>query len=93
MSPRLLRKERFASIQEAQAGLSRLLAQAELQGSFVRLMRHNKPLGVILPNKTWESLLEDIAAYSSPTYLRSIAASRQGKKRYTAAQVKRLLAL
>lgn len=91
MSPRFLRKERFASIQEAQAGLSKLLMQAELHGSFVRLMRHNKPLGVILPNKTWESLLEDLAAYSSSTYLRSIAVARRGKKRYAAAQVKRLL--
>lgn len=91
MSLALLRKERFASVQQAQAGLSKLLAQAEFRGSFVRLMRHNKPIGVILPNKTWESLLEDIAAYSSPTYLRSIAASRKGKKRYTAGQVKRLL--
>lgn len=91
MSPTLLRKERFASIQQAQVGLSKLLTQAEFQGSFVRLLRHNKPVGVILPNKTWESLLEDLAAYSSPTYLRSIAAARRGKKRYTARQVKRLL--
>lgn len=91
MSPTLLRKERFASIQQAQAGLSKLLARAELHGAFVRVMRHNKPVGVLLPNKTWESLLEDLAAYSSPTYLRSVATSRQGKKRYTAGQVKRLL--
>lgn len=93
MSPTLLRKERFASIQQAQAGLSRLLTQAELRGTFVRLMRHNKPIGVILPNKTWESLLEDLAACSSPTYLQSIAASRKDRKRYAAGRVKRLLKL
>lgn len=93
MSPTFLRKERFASIQQAQAGLSKLLMRAELRGTFVRLMRHNKPIGVILPNKTWESLLEDLAAYNSPTYLRSIAASRKERKRYTAGRVKRLLKL
>ena len=91
MSPHLLRKERFVSIQRAQAGLSKLLAQAELQGSFVRVLRHNKPVGVLLPNKTWESLLEDLVAYSSPAYLRTIASARKGKKRYTAQQIKRLL--
>lgn len=91
MSLRLLRRERFASIQQAQAGLSKLIARAELQGSFVRVLRHNKPVGVLLPNKTWESLLEDLTAYSSPGYLRSIAAARKGTKRYTAQQVKRLL--
>jgi len=91
MNPRLLHKEQFVSIQQAQAGLSKLLVQAELRGSFVRVLRHNKPVGVLLPNKTWESLLEDLAAYSSPGYLRAIASARKGKKRYTAQQIKRLL--
>lgn len=93
MSLQLISNEEFTSIREAQAGLAKILEKASQKGSFYRVMRNNEPLGVLLPNKTWESLVEDLEAMSSPNYLASIKKSRTSKKRYSAKQVKRTLGI
>lgn len=91
MIPNILKKEKFASIYEAQAGLSKLVKKAEKEDSFIRLMKHNKPVGVLIPNKTWESILEDLEAHDSPQYVREIKEARKDKKLYSAADVKKML--
>lgn len=93
MAKHLLQKEAFAGIQEAQAGLSRLLIKAERNGTFYRVLKNNKPIGVLLSNSTWESVTEDLAALTSPAYLRNIATARREKRRMSLAQVKRQLKL
>ncbi|MDI6785149.1 MAG: hypothetical protein QMD92_00410 [bacterium] len=57
--------EDFASVQEAQAGITKLFTKAKNKGKFVRVMRNQEPLGVLIPNNIWESLIEDMEALSS----------------------------
>lgn len=76
----LIMDEKFTSIQEAQAGLTKLLARAEKEDGFYRVLKNNKPVGVLLPNKTWESLLEDLDALGSKKYLSQIRKARAEKK-------------
>lgn len=91
MITQLIASEEFTNIQEAQAGLARLFNKAEVKGNFYRVLRNNKPMGVLVPNRIWESFIEDIQALSSPDYLRMIEKSRADKKRYSAAEVKKKL--
>ncbi len=91
MQKQLIKKEKFTSIQEAQAGLTQILRDAEDEGSFYRVLRNNKPVGILLPNNVWESLLEDIEALNSANYIKSIENARSDKKRYSSKEVKKLL--
>lgn len=93
MPKHLLQQEKFTSIQAAQAGLTRLFAMAEKDHAFYRVLRGSKPVGVLLPTATWESLVEDLIALSSPRYLNAIAASRKSRPAYSAAETKRKLRL
>lgn len=93
MQKYVLDKEEFASIQEVQAGTSKLLARAGARGAFIRVLKNSKPVGVLMPNATFESLMEDLLALSSPRYLANIHAARKERKRYSARQVKRMLGL
>ena len=85
----LINIERFTNFQKAQAGLTRLFEKAKNNSAFYRVMRNNKPLGVIIPNNMWESITEDLEALSSPNYRARIAKARKDKKSYTSAQVKK----
>ncbi|MBI2039660.1 type II toxin-antitoxin system Phd/YefM family antitoxin [Candidatus Microgenomates bacterium] len=89
----LIANEDFTSIQKAQAGLTKVFKKAEKNGKFVRVMRNNKPVGVLVPNRVWESFLEDLEAMSSENYLKRIAKSRVDKVRYSSAQVKKMLGI
>ena len=89
----LISREDFTSIQKAQAGLTRVFKKAEKDGKFVRVMRNNEPLGVLVPNNVWESYLEDLEALSSENYLKRIAKSRSDKVRYSSTQVKKMLGI
>ncbi len=89
----LIADEDFTSVQKAQAGLSRIFKKAEKDGKFVRVMRNNEPLGVLVPNDIWESYLEDLEAMSSENYLKRIAKSRADKVRYSSSQVKKMLGI
>ena len=93
MSPQLITQEDFTSVQEAQAGITRLFKKAAQNGKFYRVMRNQTPLGVLIPNALWDSFLEDLEALYSTTLKQRIQTSRQNKTRYTATQVKRLLRL
>lgn len=89
----LIANEDFTSIQKAQAGLTKVFKKAEKEGKFVRVMRNNEPVGVLVPNRVWESFLEDLEALSSPTYIKRIAQSRADKKTYTMEEVKKRLGI
>lgn len=91
MSRQIILDEKFTSIQEAQAGLYKLLENAQKAGRFYRVLKNNRPVGVLLPNKIWESLMEDLEALSSKKYIESIRRARASGKRYTASQVKKKL--
>ena len=91
MITQLIASEEFTNIQEAQSGLARLFKKAELKGNFYRVLRNNKPMGVLMPNKMWKSFVEDFQALSSPNYLKLIEKSRADKKRYSTAEVKEKL--
>lgn len=89
----LIADEKFTNIQRAQAGLTRLFEKARKSMSFYRVMKNDKPLGVLVPQELWESYLEDLEALSSPNYLARIAKSRRQRKRYSMEQVKTELGL
>jgi len=56
-------------------------------------MRNQKPLGVLIPNNVWESLLEDFEASLSQRYRKDIAESRKAKKLISAKEAKKLLGI
>ncbi|MBL7036461.1 hypothetical protein ISR94_01245 [Candidatus Microgenomates bacterium] len=95
MSPQLILMEDFASVQEAQAGITKLFTRAGKNGKFVRVMRNQKPLGVLIPNNLWGSLVEDLEALSSPNYLKSIEKSRKSPKSddVSSGQMKKMLGI
>lgn len=89
----LISNEDFTSVQKVQAGVTKILKKAERDGKFVRVMRNNEPVGVLVPNRVWESFLEDLEAMSSESYLKRIAKSRADKKTYTMEEVKKRLGI
>lgn len=93
MIQQLINDEKFTNVQKAQAGLTKLFQKADKSGTFYRVLKNDVPLGVLIPNSTWESLTEDFEALSSPNYLRQIAAARKSKTRYTLEEVKKHLGL
>lgn len=89
----LIADEKFTNIQRAQAGLTRLFEEARKTMSFFRVMKNDKPLGVLIPNEMWEDFVEDMEALSSPQFLARIAKARKEKKYYTMEQVKKELGI
>ena len=93
MITQLINDEKFTNIQKAQAGLTKLFKKAQSTMSFYRVMKNDKPLGVLIPDNLWENLVEDLEALYSPNYLARIKKSRSQKKRYTLEQIKKELSL
>lgn len=61
----LILDEEFISIQQAQAGLTKVIKEAERKGKILRIMRNNESLGVLIPNKIFlkfVKLLETLSA-------------------------------
>ena len=85
----LIADEKFTNIQRAQAGLTRLFEEARKSMSFFRVMKNDKPLGVLVPNEMWEDFIEDLEALSSPAYLARIAKARRQKGGMTMEQLKK----
>ena len=78
-------------IQQAQTGLAKLLIKAQKDSSFYRVLKNDKPLGVLIPNNLWMGLTEDLEALSSPNYRSRIAKARK-RNTYSLADVKKILA-
>ncbi len=87
----LIADEKFTNIQRAQAGLTRLFEEARKTMSFFRVMKGDKPLGVLVPNEMWEDFVEDMEALSSPRYLAGIAKARREKGGISMEQLKKEL--
>lgn len=90
MIQQLINDEKFTNIQKAQAGLTRLFADAEKSLSFYTVMKGDEPLGVLVPRRMWASLMEDFEAMSSLNYRHMIAESRKSK-RVSADAIRKLL--
>lgn len=93
MVKQLIAQESFASVQEAQAGITKLFKKAAEEKKFYRVMRNQEPLGVLIPNEVWEDFIEDMEAASSQNFKKEIAKSRASKKRYSSEDIKRELGL
>lgn len=89
----LITYEDFTSVQELQAGATKLFLAAAKNNKFYRVMRNKSPLGVLIPNNLWDSLVEDLEALSSPNYLKTIAQARRSKKFYSAKAIEKELGL
>lgn len=89
--PKFQQHEEFASIQEVQAGTSKLLEKAAARGSYIRVIKNSKPIGVLMPTVTFERFTEDLLALSSPNYLRNIEKARAEKKEYSLKKIKTML--
>ena len=85
----LIADEKFTNIQRAQAGLTRLFEKARKSMSFYRVMKNDKPLGVLVPNEMWEDFVEDMEALTSPKFLARIAKSRKEKGGLTLEQLRK----
>lgn len=89
----LISYEDFTSVQELQAGATKLFLAAAKKNKFYRVMRNKVPLGVLIPNNLWDSLVEDLEGLSSPNYLKTIALARRSKKLYSAKAIEKELGL
>lgn len=93
LNQQLITQQGFTSVQEAQAGISRLFKKAKGQGKFMTVLRNQEPLGVLIPQDIWEELLEDFEALSSQKYLNRIQQARQGRQRISSRLIKQRLEL
>lgn len=93
MYRQLIRDEKFTNVQRAQAGLTKLFQKAAKSKHFYRVLKNDQPLGILIPNDMWESLIEEFEALSSPNYLKRIEKARKEKKRFTFEEVKQKLNL
>lgn len=91
MTRQIITQESFASVQEAQAGISKLFKKAKSKKKFIRIMRNQEPLGVLIANDMWISLIEDMEALSSSSYLEAIREARKEKKLISSKEAKKLL--
>lgn len=92
MNKQLIADERFTNIQRAQAGLTKLFEEAEKSSVFYRVMKSDKPLGVLIPNALWEEWLEDQEIMLSDNLRDRVASSRKSE-RVSVAEIKKLLGL
>ena len=93
MSRQLITDEKFVNIQKAQAGLTKLLLEAQKTESFYRVLKNDQPLGVLIPERLWQSFTEDLEALSSPSYRAKITKARFEKKTVSASKVKKQLGI
>jgi len=96
MIQQLINDEKFTNVQTAQAGITKLFAQASKGSHFYRVMKNDTPLGVLIPNGLWEDLTEDLEMLSSPTYQKIIKEARDDVQKgrvYNLKEVKKQLGL
>lgn len=77
MQSQIILQESFTNVQQAQAGLTKLFRQAEKNNQFLRVMRNDEALGVLIPDSLWLDWLEDLEALKSESYQRKIAQARK----------------
>lgn len=70
--------------------MTRLFADADKTGTFYTVLKNDKPLGVLMSKRRWDSLSEDLEALSSPNYKKRIAESRKSA-RVSSSEIRKLL--
>lgn len=93
MIKQIINDQKFTNIQKAQAGLTKLFDKAKTGGNFYTVLKNDEPLGVLVPQDIWRSLVEDIEALSSINFKGKIARSRADKTRIKADQARKSLGL
>lgn len=95
MQTQIILQESFTNVQRAQSGLTRLFRQAAKDNQFVRVMKNNEALGVLIPDSLWLEWLEDFEALKSKAYIRKIDRARREPRQglLSAKQLKRQLGL
>lgn len=93
MNTQLISQEDFTSVQEAQAGITKLFMKASKNNRFYRVMRNKKPLGVLIPDNLWFSLIEDLEAFSSLSYREEIKQSRKDPVQISSKEAKKKLGI
>jgi PHD/YefM family antitoxin component YafN of YafNO toxin-antitoxin module len=68
----LLTNQKFVSVAELQAGTAKLLALAEKQRSFYKVMKNNKPIGTLVPENVWNALITQLHLLSSKEFVKDI---------------------
>ncbi len=81
MSLKLLRSQKIISTRQFQSQFAQMIKEAKKQGVYYNVVKNGESVGVFLPTRFWESLLEDMEAMSSPRYLKSIKESREQAER------------
>ena len=91
ITQQLISLQKFASVQQAQAGISKLFKKAEKNSQFYTVLRNQEPLGVLIPQELWEDIIEDMEAMASPNYLKVIAESQATEALISSKQIKKEL--
>lgn len=82
MTPvQLLSAQKIISTKHFQTQFAKVVKEAEENGDYYNVVRNSESIGVFLPKRMWESLLEDMEALSSPNYLKKIKKSREEHKK------------
>lgn len=82
MTPaQLLSAQKIISTKHFQTKFASVVKEAEKNGDYYNVVRNSESIGVFLPTRMWESLLEDMEALSSPNYLKKIAQAREETKK------------
>jgi PHD/YefM family antitoxin component YafN of YafNO toxin-antitoxin module len=93
MIQQLINDEKFTNIQTAQAGLTKIFIDAQKTGTFYRVLKNDQPLGVLIPNDLWQSIVEDLEALSSPSYKIKINKARKEKTTIKSSEIKKQLGI
>lgn len=76
----LLTNQKFVSVAELQAGSARLLSLAEKSRSFYKVMKNNKPVGTLVPENVWDTLIFQLKILSSPEIVAKIKQASREKE-------------
>lgn len=77
---KLLTAQKIISTKHFQTKFASVVKEAKKSGKYYNVVRNSESIGVFLPIEIWESILEDIEALQSPSYLNKIKKSRQESK-------------
>ena len=78
---KLLTSQEIISTKHFQSQFASAVKNAKKKGKYYNVVRNSESIGVFLPKKMWESLLEDLEALNSPKYLKEIAEARAQHKK------------
>jgi len=68
------------SVSRAQAGLPRILKEAE--DHIVAITRHDEKIAYLISSEQLESLIESLELMSNPKAVKAVRDAREGKTRY-----------